>query len=250
MSERRLPIYARWTLLAQGMVERPRYARAQCPVAHWLVDQRKDLVPRDPDLERLQAIRVRSEVVDTLMLQIRDDAERAGHRLSVWTLGAGFDARWARLSGPLSPVVDRWVEVDDPRVVATKRVVLTDSPFDGLWEHVETVPMIPAGWEVTAQLGEWPIIVLEGLLHRLPAPGLRGLLARLRLQAPGASVLLDLTGVQGAARAGWSDRRMRELGWRIADDVELPFRDVMYSAKGDELCSGMVPVRVLHLVGV
>ena len=110
--------------------------------------------------------------------------------------------------------------------------------------------MIPAGWEVGTELGEWPVVVMEGLLHRLPATGLRGLLARTRLRAPGASVLLDLTGVQGAARAGWSDRRMRELGWRIADDIELPFRDVMYSAKGEELCSGMVPVRVLHLIGI
>lgn len=249
MSERRLPIYARWTLAAEGTVVDPRMARPLCPVAAWLVEQDKVHLPRDPDPERISAIRVRTDVMDSMLLQIHDAAAAIGRPLEVWTIGAGFDARWARLAGPLAPAVKRFVEVEESRVLATKGVALRQSPFADLWQRVDAYSRSPAGWTVEPEGDAWPVVILAGLLHRLPATSLRAVLRRIRAHAPGASVLLDLTGVHGVASVGWSSRRLATLGWQVVDDVHLADRETLLSRQGDALCAGMVPVRVQHLVG-
>ncbi len=249
MSERRLPIYARWTLAALGHADDATRGRPICPVASWLLAHRPALHPHTPDPDRLSAIRARTAITDALLLQIRDAASAVGRPLSVWSIGAGFDARWARLSGPLSPVVQRWVEVEEPRLLATKRVALLGSPFEPHWSRVRTLPVVPIGWGIEPEEDTWPVVVLDGLLHRVTAQGLRTLLARIREATPRASVLLDLTGVHGRGRVGWSARRLERLGWSVVDDVELAWRDVLFDREGEELCAGMVPVRVLHLVG-
>lgn len=250
MSEWRLPIYVRWTLAAEGCVLDERTARPRCPVAAWIVDRDPHLLPAEPDPERLTAVRVRADLVDDLLLQLRDAHAGAGREMSVWSVGAGFDARWARLAGPLSPVVARWVEVEEPKVLHNKHWALAGSPFHELYDRVESVPMVAAGWDVPAEPHEWPVVLLMGLLHRVPAAGLRTLLRRIRKSAPQASVLLDLTGVHGRARAGWSERRLAQVGWRVVDDVELAFRDVVFTPDGDEVAAGMVPVRVQHLMAL
>lgn len=248
MPSRRLPIYARWTLLALGAVERPGSARPRCPVCDYLLARRPSLAPNDADLERLTAVRMRTEISDALLLQIHDQARAQGQALAMWTLGAGFDGRWARLAGPLAGATSRWVEVEDARLLALKSELLSDSPFGALWSRVESIGMAPGGWGIEARVGERPVVVLEGMLHRLSARGLSALLRAIAQQAPGAHAVLDLTGVQGLARAGWSGRRLATLGWSVVDDVELSPRDGLYDVLNRPVCAGAVPVRVVHLL--
>lgn len=248
MPDPRLPIYVRWTLLALGGVARPGTARPICPVAHWLLDGQPHLAPPDPDPERLAAVRARTDQVDGLLLQIHDAAFARRRRLAVWTIGAGFDGRWARLAGPLAGSVARWVEVDEPAVAGLKDYLMPRSPFAGLWRRVQAIGAVPAGWGIEPRVGEQPVIVLEGALHRLSARGLRSLLRALAAQAPGAHCVLDLTGVHGMARTGWSARRLAPLGWTVVDDVEVAGRYGLTDALGRPVCAGMVPVRVVHLI--
>ena len=223
-------------------------ARNLCPVNGWLAAHRPALLPHDPDPDRIAALRARTDLMDQLLLQIRDRAVADGESLEVWNLGAGFDARWARMAGPLSPAVTRWVEVEEPRVIAAKRAALLDSPFDEHWRRVQTVPLNASAWTVEPSGMHRPVALIQGPLHRLPTNGVRVLLERIRVTAPGTTVLLDLTGVQGLARAQWSARQLRRVGWSVCDDLELAFRDVLTGRGGDELCAGMVPIRLLHLV--
>jgi O-methyltransferase involved in polyketide biosynthesis len=250
LSERRLPIYERWTLAAHGTVQRRDSGASICPVATWLLHRRPEFLPFDPDLDRLAALRVRTELTDQLLLQIADRARAKGATLDLWKIASGFDARWFRLQAALFPVVEQWTEVDEPRVVAAKRVALAGSPFEAAWERVNAIPMVPAGWTIEPETDALPVVLLEGLLHRLSARGLRILLRRIRERAPHATVVLDLTGVWGVARAGWSARRLADLGWRVADDLELPYRDALIEPDGTLLCPGMVPVRVMRLEGL
>ncbi len=248
MGEARLPIYVRWTLLALGSVARAGTARPVCPVADWIVATRADLVPQDPDLERIAAVRARTDRVDELLLQIHERAFARGDTIAIWTLGGGFDGRWARLAGPMAGAVVRWAEVEEPAVAEAKKALLGASPFRGLWAGVTTVGVLPGGWGIEPRVGERPVIVLEGALHRLSARGLATLLRSLAAVAPGAHCVLDLTGVRGAARAGWSARRLAVLGWRVVDDIEMAPREPLFDALGRPVCPGMVPVRVVHLV--
>ncbi|MFK7929622.1 MAG: class I SAM-dependent methyltransferase [Myxococcota bacterium] len=247
MPERRLPIYVRWTVVAEGAVTRARTARSMCAVNGWLVSHRPSLLPHDPDPDRIAAIRARIDLVDGLLLQIRDQAIRRGESLAVWHLGAGMDGRWARMAGPLSPAVVQWVEVEEPRVVGAKRRVLEGSPFAEHWHRVETVPLVPAAWMAEGRDGSRVVALVSGALHRLSASEVLEMLERIRVSAPGASVILDLTGAQGRARTEWSTRRLEALGWRTVDDLELAFRNALTGRSGDELCSGMVPIRLIHL---
>jgi O-methyltransferase involved in polyketide biosynthesis len=216
-------------------------------VAAWLLRARPEVMPTDADPERLSAIRARTELIDHLVLQVVEEGVRGGRSASIYTLGAGFDARWARLAGPLASQVDRWVEVEEPRVSAWKRAALAESPFADLWGRVDGVAVVPQGWAVEPTRDERSVVVMEGLLHRLPAQGLRILLGRIRDRAPDARVLLDLTGAHGIARVAWSGRRLREAGWRVHDDLELGYRDMVLDVQGREVAAGMVPVRILHL---
>lgn len=222
VSERRLPIYVRWTLAAEGVVHSPTLARPVCPVAAWWLEVRPELWPTDPDPERLTAVRVRADVVDTMMLQIRDVAHADRRELSVWCVGAGLDARWARLGLPMAPIVSRWVEVEDPAVLRMKHRLLVESPFRRHWAQIEAMPVAAIGWDVQPEPEEWPVVLLMGLLHRVSAAGLRTLLRRIRETAPRASVLLDLTGVHGRARSGWSARRLAQLAGRSSTMSSWP----------------------------
>ena len=246
LSARRLPIMVRWSLAAEASaVDR---GEPRCAVAAWIGRTRPALLPHDPVPERLCAVRARADLVDEILLRLRDAARRQHLNQSIWSIGCGLDARWQRLAWPLAPVVTRLVELDEPHVIAAKDALLSGSPFAREWAEIEDIAMIPQGWDVLPEPDDvQPVVLLLGLLHRVPAQGLRTLLARIRRTAPRAVVVLDLTGVQGRARAGWSARRLAQLGWQVLEDDELAPRDILYDRFGDEVCAGMVPVRLLVL---
>jgi len=243
----RLPIYARWTMLALGAAP-GRSGRALCPVASWLISEAPDLAPREVDPLRLSAIRARTRVVDALLTQVAADAARRGECVDFWTIGGGFDGRWARLAALPGAEHHRFVEVEHPRVLARKHELLARAPHAEMWARVECIPIVAAGWGAERRRDARLVVILEGMLHRLSARGLRSLLRRIADDVPGAHTLLDLTGVYGAARPGWSARRLVEVGHRVVDDVQHAPRDSIFDALGRAHCAGSVPVRVVHAI--
>jgi hypothetical protein len=114
------------------------------------------------------------------------------------------------------------------------------------------------------------VVVLEGVASRLGADGLKRVLRRVRQDAPDATVLLDLPGIDppdsqparaaavssvrsrwaspsGTAAASLTTRDLRLMGWAVDEDQWMSARPELRAPSGMAICSGMEAFRVLRL---
>ena len=124
-------------------------------------------------------------------------------------IGAGFDTRAFRLSG------GRWVELDEPSVIAIKESGLpareSPNPLTRVPIEFDHQPVE----EALAPFREFerPIVVLEGVLPYLTASEVRRLLTAIRETFPAPILICDLTTLRFARTYGRTiGARLRELG--------------------------------------
>lgn len=249
MIEHEFPLIARLTLFALGTVEGGRIRSPLDPVAHWLMRHRPALVPSGGAAPALSTIRARSVLVDRLLVDEVHRANAHGDRLCLWTIGGGFDARWVRLEEELADVVVEIREVEDPTLLRYKDRWLRESPFAARWSQVRLRPKATDGWTARPRTGARTLVILEGPAGRLAPDALKRVLQRIRYETPDARVLLGLPGLPRREGDIWTAFRIRSLGFRVEEDINLGPRGRLMTPDGDELCPGMYPVRVLLLGG-
>lgn len=269
--EPRLPIVTRWTLYALGAVEGQRVRRPRDPVAAWLLRRHPKLLPTFAAPSILAMIRARAAMVDRLIEDEAHRVRRLGGRLAWWGFGGGFDARWYRLRPLVQDILLRHCEVEDPEVLEFKHQALQDSSFAGAWDRIQRLPTPEDRWTVPDGTAEHTLVVLEGVASRIGSEGLKRLLARIRRDAPGARVIVDLPGILqapgqmhqaaaavGSARSRWTSPHgtgasavrtieLRRMGWRVEEDAWLSARPELRAPSGMAICSGMEALRVLSL---
>jgi methyltransferase (TIGR00027 family) len=155
--------------------------------------------------------------------RIIDDALRERLRSApdfrVILLGAGFDTRAFRLSG------GRWIELDEPSIVAVKEAVL---PSDSAPNPLSRVGVDFAKDSLSDKLAPWAgaaptVVVLEGVTLYLKSSELRSTLDILRRLLPRHILICDLHRASVAQRYGGSLRRRFEaLGARYGELMENP----------------------------
>jgi len=186
----------------------------------------------------------RHRIIDDLL---RERLAREPETLIV-LVGAGFDTRGFRLPG------GRWVELDQPALLARKEAVLpaADAPN----------PITRVGIEfgrdrLGDKLGPWAgtaraVVVMEGVTMYLDEPALRETLETLRRLLPGHTLLCDLMTRKFADKYGASlRRRIQELGGDFAPLHDRPQRLVTargyrqqaaHSIPGRAAAHGAIPV--------
>jgi methyltransferase (TIGR00027 family) len=138
-------------------------------------------------------------------------------------LGAGFDARAFRLPG------GRWVEIDEPALIAEKERVL---PASRAPQPLSRLAIDFASERLADRLpdfaGEHPVIVMEGVSMYLSQPELRSALSALTWAYPRHTLLIDLMNRRFAERFGGGLRqRLAEMGGVFATDLpDEPARTV------------------------
>jgi hypothetical protein len=245
--EQRLPVIARWMLFALGTVEGKRIHRPLDPVAAWLLKHHPNLLPSIPQSALLTTIRARTDLVDRLMLDEFDRARQRGERLATWSIGGGFDARWARLLGSHHDVVVEHREVESPALMDLKSRLLQDSPYVDAWDHVVRIALPEERWTIQREAGLRPLVLFETGAGRLDDEKLRGVLYALRSDAPDAHVILGLPAITEKEKR-WTPRHIAALGWRVTDDLHLTNRGRLMSPNGGELCPGMYGFRLVRLI--
>lgn len=135
-------------------------------------------------------------------------------------LGAGFDSRAYRLAG------GRWVEVDEPALIAEKEAILPALrapqplirvPLDFSRQHIEK--------KLSAWRGRCPVIVMEGVSMYLPETQITATLAALRKLFPKHTLICDLMSLGFAGTYGRTIRtRIEELGSTFAGLRKDPAR--------------------------
>lgn len=247
MIEQRLPVIARWMLFALGTVEGKRIHRPVDPVAAWLLKHHPNLLPSIPQSALLTTIRARTELVDRLMHDEFDRARTTGERLVTWSLGGGFDARWARFLGAHHDVVAEHREVESPTLLDLKHRLLQESPFVDAWARVVRRALPEERWTVEPRAGTRPLVLFETGAGRLDDEKLRHALYTLRNDAPDARVIVGLPAITDKEKR-WTPRQIATIGWRIVDDLHLANRGRLMSPHGGELCPGMYAFRLVRLV--
>jgi len=136
-------------------------------------------------------------------------------------IGAGFDTRAFRLPG------GRWVELDEPAVLALKEARLpareAPNPLTRVAIEFDREPLA-AALAPFRDLVE-PMVVIEGVLPYLAATEISALAGTVRDAWPNPTLVCDLMTATFARRYGGRiGRRIRELGatWRPFDGEALP----------------------------
>ena len=236
---------AYWTLAA-------RYADATGPrpiandtyAERFMDDTARAVADRFRSLRRPAAtFPVRHRVIDDLL---RAELDR-DPTLRVVVVGCGFDTRAFRLAG------GRWLEFDEPELIATKEARL---PASEAPNELVRVP-IRFGHEsleaaLTPHASTDPAaIVLEGVLGYLPDNARRALVVTLGRLFPRHVVLCDLltrtflarygrglarflreSDAEFAASSNHPEELFHELGYRTRAQVSIPERAVELGAEG------------------
>lgn len=148
---------------------------------------------------------VRHRIIDDLL---RARLERAPDT-QVVVLGAGFDTRAFRLRG------GRWVEIDEPAVIALKE---TQLPQDEAANPLTRVAVAFDREPLAAVLarfrdGDEPVVVIEGVLPYLDDAAARATFRAVRATWPRPTVVCDLmTPTFGRYYGGPIRRRLQALG--------------------------------------
>jgi methyltransferase (TIGR00027 family) len=138
--------------------------------------------------------------------------------LRVILLGAGFDSRAFRLAG------GRWLEIDQPAVIALKNEKLPASrapnPLDRIAINFSTEKLED---KLEAFDGERPVIVLEGVSMYLTQAQLKATLSVLAWRFPRHTLMCDLMSKDFFERYGAKVHdRIVELGGKFAGLAEDP----------------------------
>ena len=173
--------------------------RFMTPEAWALFEPFRDLGP--PNASNV----VRHRMIDDRLraaIQARPD-------VGVVIIGAGFDTRAFRLPG------GRWVELDEPSIIALKEAQLPARESPNLLTRVaiefDREPLDAA--LAPFRHFERPIVVLEGVLPYLSVPEVQRLLAAIRATLTAPTVVCDLTTRSFARSYGRRiGQRLRELG--------------------------------------
>jgi hypothetical protein len=245
--EQRVPAIARWMLYALGAIEGRRVLRPIDGVAAWLLRNHPALLPTVPQSDVLSTIRARTEVVDRMIGEEVLRARSRGETIALWTVGGGFDARWARIWGPFEDVIEHLVEVESPVITELKSQLLKTSPFVEAWSRVLRRGLPEAEWTLDDRGNPVPVVVLETGAGRLDETELRTLLLRIRNDAPRARVIVGLPADQGAEDRRWSRAALAALGWRVDEDVCIAGRGRLQGNNGQELSPGMYAFRVAKI---
>jgi methyltransferase (TIGR00027 family) len=170
------------------------------------------------------SVSVRHRLIDDLL---RSELERSP-RMRIVVVGSGFDTRAFRLAG------GRWLEVDEPELIAAKEARL---PASEASNELVRVPIRFRHESLEAALTPYAstdsaAIVLEGILGYLPDGERRTLLATLGRLFPRHVVLCDLLTRTFLARyAGGLARFLREMGAEFtasSDHPEALFHELGY----------------------
>jgi methyltransferase (TIGR00027 family) len=152
-------------------------------------------------------------------------------------LGAGFDARAFRLPG------GRWVEIDQPALIAEKERVL---PSSRALQPLNRVAIDFASERLVDRLeqfeGEHPVVVMEGVSMYLSQPELRATLSALNWAFPRHTLVMDLMSRRFADRHGAEVRqRLAEMGGSFATDLpEDPARTITAAGYRQIACVSIV----------
>ena len=236
---------AYWTLAARFAD-----ATSATPVANdtyaerFMDDTARAVAERFSSLTRAFAsFPVRHRIVDDLL---RAELER-DPTMRVVLLGCGFDTRAFRLEG------GRWLEVDEPELIAAKeaRLPASESP-----NELVRVPIRFRHESLEAALTPYAstgtvTVVLEGILGYLPDNERRALLGALGRLFPRHVVLCDLLtrtflaryarGLVGLLRemdaefgasSDHPEALFHELGYRTLAQISIPSRAVELGAEG------------------
>lgn len=239
-----LPVLARWMVLALGSTGSERL-RPMDPVARWLLRERPGLRPSMPAPSLTASLRARTRLVDQLLLEELRRLSRSGP-ISLWTLGAGFDARWWRLGRSMRELDVRPHEVDTAEMLGTKQHLLRGSRYAEAYAQVRRAPSGEQDWRVRVEPGRSALVLVESLAGRWNGDRLMGLLMGIREEHPDASVIACVP-CKPARRTRWSTAALRQPGWQVAADVYVAARDRLVSRAGHELAMGLYPYRVVVL---
>lgn len=247
MTDQRLPLIARLSLVALGTVEGGRVRNPVDPVAQWALDKHPELKPSGIAPDAYSTIRARTAIVDRM---IRDEAHQArelGRRICLITVGPGLDARWQRVLPDLDDVIVGYREFDDDAILAFKHRLLESSPFARRWNQVVRRPFGFEQWDLHPTPGAYPLVVLEGVAGRLTPDALRNLLSTIRMTTPDARLILALPGYGASEPVRWSNGTLRSIGWDPEEDILLGPRHRLASIIGEGVCPGMYPQRIVRL---
>lgn len=243
----RLPLITRLTLSALGEARGGRVRAAIDPVAAWMIKQQPDLHPYGAAQAAFTTIRARTQLVDRMLFDTAQLAREQGHKLSLWNVGPGFDARWYRLLPRLEGVFTSVREVEEPSVLGVKNALLEASPYTEAWSKVVRRALPAASWSVDPRRGEHTLVLMEGLAGRMNQDQLEATLSRIHGACDRCTAIVGLPGVGEDDAARWSVTRMRRLGWKVHEDARMGSRGRLILASGGEECPGTYPLRVMRM---
>lgn len=243
----RLPLITRLTLSALGEARGGRVRAAIDPIAAWMIKQQPDLHPYGAAQAAFTTIRARTTLVDRMVFDTAQMAKEDGHRLSLWTLGPGFDARWYRLLPRVENVFTGVREVEEPSVLSVKNALLEGSPYAASWSKVVRRALPAASWTVDPRRGDRTLVVMEGLAGRMNQDQLEATLCRVHDSTKDCTAIVGLPGVGEDDAARWSVTRMSRLGWKVLEDARMGSRGRLILASGGEECPGTYPLRVMAM---
>ncbi len=247
MTEPRLPLIARLSLVALGTIEGGRVTEPVDPVAQWMLKARPDLKPSGIAPDAYSTIRARTAIVDRMIAEEVHHARELGRRVCLIAVGPGLDARWNRVLPEHSDVINGYRELDTGDIIRFKDSLLASSPYAQAHNNVVRRQFDFDDWDILPTPGAFPLVVLEGLAGRLTPDALRALLSRIRMTTPDARLIMALPGYGASDPIRWSNGTLRSLGWDPEEDILLGPRHRLASIAGDGVCPGMYPQRVLRL---
>jgi methyltransferase (TIGR00027 family) len=238
-------VTAYWTLAARHAdATGPRPVANDTYAERFMDDDARAVAERFSALKRpFQSFPVRHRVIDDML---REELGR-DRRARIVVIGCGFDTRSYRLDG------GRWVEVDEPELLAIKEARL---PAAEARNPLERVPIRFREESLEATLtphatGERVVIVLEGILGYVTDSDRRALVTTLVRLFPHHAVVCDLLTKRFLARyarglvrflreidaefsasSDHPEALFHELGYRTAACVSIPERAAEIGAPG------------------
>lgn len=243
----RLPLITRLTLSALGEARGGRVRAAIDPVAAWMLKQQPDLHPYGAAQAAFTTIRARTGLVDRMLVDCAQIAREQGTRLSLWSVGPGFDARWYRLIPRLEDVFTSVREVEEPSLLSIKNALLEQSPYAEAWDKVVRRALPSASWAIETRRRDKALVVLEGLAGRMNQDQLESTLGRVHEATTKCTAIVGLPGVGEDDAARWSVTRMHRMGWKVMEDARMGSRGRLILASGGEECPGTYPLRVMRM---